>query len=289
MKWFFWFAIFWMLPCISDGPDVTCSGPVMIVKIRTPSPCGSCASEALRPSGGEGRRVPPPPLPACLRYTNLQFLWSHAGDSTCVCVCKSVGRVCECERQSPCTLFFPFHLNLLLLLCLSTSNLAARDLRGRRCALCFWREEEGEWGWSGWWRDERGQVRRRAGVPLSSFPLLLLSLSCSRFLSLSLSVTWCVCVFAVCVSEREWNRSAMLQQTGLWTCTGGSSPFQIEVCHWIVITRISTIPAPRGEICDWVKDGMLKAVETDSRGSVFSHQITHYVNVSTLKDKDVWE
>lgn len=202
MKWFFWFAIFWMLPCISDGPDVTCSGPVMIVKIRTPSPCGSCASEALRPSGGEGRRVPPP-LPACLRYTNLQFLWSHAGDSTCVCVCKSVGRVCECERQSPCTLFFPFHLNLLLLLCLSTSNLAARDLRGRRCALCFWREEEGEWGWSGWWRDERGQVRRRAGVPLSSFPLLLLSLSCSRFLSLSLSVTWCVCVFAVCVWERE--------------------------------------------------------------------------------------
>lgn len=285
MKWFFRFAIFWMLPCISDGPDVTCSGPVMIVKIRTPSPCGSCASEALRPSGGEGRRVPPPRcLPVCA--TRICSFFGRMLAIARVCVCA---RVCECERQSPCTLFFPFHLNLLLLLCLSTSNLAARDLRGRRCALCFWREEEGEWGWSGWWRDERGQVRRRAGVPLSSFPLLLLSLSCSRFLSLSLSVTWCVCVFAVCAWEREWNRSAMLQQTGLWTCTGGSSLFQIEVCHWIVITRISTIPAPRGEICDWVKDGMLKAVETDSRGSVFSHQITHYVNVSTLKDKDVWE
>lgn len=147
-----------------------------------------------------GKAGAPPPLPACLRYTNLQFLWSHAGDSTCVCVCKSVGRVCECERQSPCTLFFSFHLNLLLLLCLSTSNLAARDLRGRRCALCFWREEEGEWGWSGWWRDERGQVRRRAGVPLSSFPLLLLSLSCSRFLSLCDVV--CVRVCCVCLRER---------------------------------------------------------------------------------------
>lgn len=287
MKWFFRFAIFWMLPCISDGPDVTCSGPVRIVKIRTPTPCGSCASEALRPSGGEGRRVPPRRcLPVCA--TRICSFFGRMLAIARVCVCKSVGRVCECERQSPCTLFFPFHLNLLLLLCLSTSNLAARDLGGRRCALCFWREEEGEWGWSGWWRDERGQVRRRHRSAPFLFPPSPLSLSCSRFLSLSLSVTWCVCVFAVCVWEREWNRSAMLQQTGLWTCTGGSSPFQIEVCHWIVITRISRIPAPRGEICDWVKDGMLKAVETDSRGSVFSHQITHYVNVSTLKDKDVW-
>lgn len=203
MKWFFRFAIFWMLPCISDGPDVTCSGPVMIVKIRTPSPCGSCASEALRPSGGEGRRVPPPPLPACLRYTNLQFLWSHAGDSTCVCVCKSVGRVCECERQSPCTLFFSFHLNLLLLLCLSTSNLAARDLRGRRCALCFWREEEGEWGWSGWWRDERGQVRRRhRSAPFLFPPSPSLSLLLSLPLSLSLCDVVCVRVCCVCLRER---------------------------------------------------------------------------------------
>lgn len=199
MKWFFWFAIFWMLPCISDGPDVTCSGPVMIVKIRTPSPCGSCASEALRPSGGEGRRVPPP-LPACLRYTNLQFLWSHAGDSTCVCVCA---RVCECERQSPCTLFFSFHLNLLLLLCLSTSNLAARDLRGRRCALCFWREEEGEWGWSGWWRDERGQVRRRhRSAPFLFPPSPSLSLLLSLPLSLSLCDVVCVRVCCVCLRER---------------------------------------------------------------------------------------
>lgn len=137
-----------------------------------------------------------PPLRACLRYTNLQFLWSHAGDSTCVCV-EECGESVWVWETEPLHSFVPFHLNLLLLLCLSTSNLAARDLGGRRCALCFWREEEGEWGWSGWWWDERDQVRRRHRSAPFLFPPSP-SLSCSRFLSLSLWRGVCL----LCVRER---------------------------------------------------------------------------------------
>lgn len=287
MKWFFRFAIFWMLPCISDGPDVTCSGPVRIVKIRTPTPCGSCASEALRPSGGEGRRVPPPPLPACLRYTNLQFLWSHAGDSTCVCVQECGESVWVWETESLHSFFFLPSQPSASALSLHLQSCCTRSRRTEVCVV-FLKGRRGGVGvvrMMTRWKGPGEEETQECPFPLPPFSF---SLSLALASSLSLSVTWCVCVFAVCVWEREWNRSAMLQQTGLWTCTGGSSPFQIEVCHWIVITRISRIPAPRGEICDWVKDGMLKAVETDSRGSVFSHQITHYVNVSTLKDKDVW-
>lgn len=199
MKWFFRFAIFWMLPCISDGPDVTCSGPVMIVKIRTPSPCGSCASEALRPSGGEGRRVPPRCLPVCA--TRICSFFGRMLAIARVCVCARVWGECVSVRdRAPALFFFSFHLNLLLLLCLSTSNLAARDLRGRRCALCFWREEEGEWGWSGWWRDERGQVRRRHRSAPFLFPP---SPSLSLLLSLPLSLWRGVCACLLCVLERE--------------------------------------------------------------------------------------
>lgn len=207
MKWFFQFAIFWMLPCISDGPDVTCSGPVRIVKIRTPTPCGSCASEALRPSGGEGRRVPPPPLPACLRYTNLQFLWSHAGDSTCVCV-QECGESVWVWETEPLHSFFslPSQPSASAL----SLHLQSCCTRSRRTEVCvvFLKGRGGGVGvvrmmtrWKGPGEEETQEC---------PFPLPPFSFSLSLLLSLPLSLSlWrgvCACLLCVCERESETGR-----------------------------------------------------------------------------------
>lgn len=284
MKWFFRFAIFWMhIRWTWCDLQWACHDS----QNKNPNSMWILRQWGTKTQWRGGKAGGPPCcLPVCA--TRICSFFGRMLAIARVCVCKSVGRVCECERQSPCTLFSLPSQPSASALSLHLQSCCARSKRTEVCIVFL----KGRGGGVGVvrmmtrWKGPGEEETQECPFPLSPFSF---SLSLALASSLSLCDVVCVRVCCVCEREREWNRSAMLQQTGLWTCTGGSSPFQIEVCHWIVITRISTIPAPRGEICDWVKDGMLKAVETDSRGSVFSHQITHYVNVSTLKDKDVWE
>lgn len=187
MKWFFRFAIFWMLPCISDGPDVTCQDS----QNKNPN-----SMWLLRQWGTKtqwrGGKAGAPPLPACLRYTNLQFLWSHAGDSTCVCVeeCGESVWVWETEPllpSQPSASAPSLHLQ----------SCCARSRRTEVCVVFL----KGRGGGVGVvrmmmrWKGPGEEETQECPFPLSPFSFsLLLSLP------LSLSVTWCV--FAVCERER---------------------------------------------------------------------------------------
>lgn len=199
MKWFFWFAIFWMLPCISDGPDVTCSGPVMIVKIRTPSPCGSCASEALRPSGGEGRRVPPPA--ACA--TRICSFFGRMLAIARVCVCARVWGECVSVRdRAPALFFFLPSQPSASALSLHLQSCCTRSKRTEVCVV-FLKGRGGGVGvvrmmtrWKG-----PGEEESRS-APFLFPPSPSLSLLLSLPLSLSLCDVVCVRVCCVCLRER---------------------------------------------------------------------------------------
>lgn len=204
MKWFFWFAIFWMLPCISDGPDVTCSGPVMIVKIRTPSPCGSCASEALRPSGGEGRRVPPPRcLPVCATRICSFFGRMLAIARVCVCVQECGESVWVWETEPLHSFFFLPSQPSASALSLHLQSCCTRSKRTEVCVVFL----KGRGGGVGVvrmmtrWKGPGEEETQECPFPLSPFSFSL-SLALASSLSLSLCDVVCVRVCCVCVRER---------------------------------------------------------------------------------------
>lgn len=208
MKWFFWFAIFWMLPCISDGPDVTCSGPVMIVKIRTPSPCGSCASEALRPSGGEGRRVPPPRcLPVCATRICSFFGRMLAIARVCVCVQECGESVWVWETEPLHSFFFLPSQPSASALSLHLQSCCTRSKRTEVCVVFL----KGRGGGVGVvrmmtrWKGPGEEETQECPFPLSPFSFSL-SLALASSLSLSLWRGVCACLLCVCERESETGR-----------------------------------------------------------------------------------
>lgn len=198
MKWFFRFAIFWMhIRWTWCDLQWACHDS----QNKNPNSMWILRQWGTKTQWRGGKAGGPPCcLPVCA--TRICSFFGRMLAIARVCVCKSVGRVCECERQSPCTLFSLPSQPSASALSLHLQSCCARSKRTEVCIVFL----KGRGGGVGVvrmmtrWKGPGEEETQECPFPLSPFSF---SLSLALASSLSLCDVVCVRVCCVCVRERE--------------------------------------------------------------------------------------